>query len=256
MYRPQPALRPYVREMLLVRSASPRTQVLLPETTFTMALQLSGSTSLGMKPESTVVSGLQRGARLAEHSADATMLIVRFTETGAANLLNLRADELYEQVEHLDSLVRASEIECLRNRIADTRDDQRALQHVEEFLFRRIPEKCRVTPQVEAAAKVLRDSGGQISIESLAKHTAMSLSSLERRFRAEVGATPKHLARLARLQHVCTLWERGLNLTQIAHEAGYSDQPHFTHDFRALTGMSPEELFRSSTPRNLPTFYK
>jgi hypothetical protein len=27
-------------------------------------------------------------------------------------------------------------------------------------------------------------------------------------------------------------------------------------DFRLFTGASPEEFFRSTSPRNLPTFYK
>jgi AraC-like DNA-binding protein len=83
----------------------------------------------------------------------------------------------------------------------------------------------------------------------------MSQSALERRFRAVVGATPKGLSRLARLQHVCRLWNAGKNLTEIAFEAGYSDQPHMVHDFRLFTGTSPEKFLRSSR-RNLPTFYK
>ena len=69
----------------------------------------------------------------------------------------------------------------------------------------------------------------------------MSQSTLERHFRAAVGATPKGLSRLARLQHVCRLWDTGKTLTEIAFEAGYSDQPHMVHDFRLFTGMSPEE---------------
>jgi methylphosphotriester-DNA--protein-cysteine methyltransferase len=84
----------------------------------------------------------------------------------------------------------------------------------------------------------------------------MSQSTLERHFRAAVGATPKSLCRLARLQHVCRLWDTGKNLTEIAFEAGYSDQPHMVRDIRLFTGTAPEEFFRGGSPRNLPTFYK
>jgi hypothetical protein len=28
------------------------------------------------------------------------------------------------------------------------------------------------------------------------------------------------------------------------------------HDFQLFTGTSPQEFFRSTSPRNLPTFYK
>jgi len=84
----------------------------------------------------------------------------------------------------------------------------------------------------------------------------MSQSALERHFRAAVGTTPKTLSRLARLQHVCRLWDQGKSLTEIAFEAGYCDQPHLVRDFWLFTGSAPEEFFRTSSPRNLPTFYK
>ena len=103
---------------------------------------------------------------------------------------------------------------------------------------------------------MIRNSHGRASIRALASHAAMSLSALERHFRAAVGATPKKLSRLARLQHVCRLWDTGKSLTDIAFEAGYCDQPHMVRDFRLFTGVSPEEFFLSAHPRNLPTFYK
>ncbi len=113
-----------------------------------------------------------------------------------------------------------------------------------------------ISPQIEAAVEMIRNSGGRSSIAAVARRVAMSQSTLERHFRAAVGASPKKLSRLARLQHVCRLWDRGKSLTEIAFEAGYSDQPHMVHDFRLFTGMSPEEFFRGTSPRNLPTFYK
>ena len=103
---------------------------------------------------------------------------------------------------------------------------------------------------------MIRTSAGRASIAAIARYTAMSQSALERQFRAAVGASPKQLSRLARLQHVCGLWDAGNSLTRIAFEAGYSDQPHMVHDFQLFTGTSPQEFFRSTSPRNLPTFYK
>jgi len=71
-----------------------------------------------------------------------------------------------------------------------------------------------------------------------------------------VGATPKTLSRLARLQNVCRLWDTGKPLTEIAYEAGFSDQPHLIHDFKRFTGMAPEAFLSRRVPRNLPTFSK
>ena len=105
------------------------------------------------------------------------------------------------------------------------------------------------------AVELIRRTKGRASVAAIARHVAMSQSALERQFRAAVGATPKAVSRLARLQHICRLWDAGKTLTEIAFAAGFSDQPHLVHDFRLFTGLSPEAFFRQATPRNLPTFY-
>jgi AraC-like DNA-binding protein len=38
-----------------------------------------------------------------------------------------------------------------------------------------------------------------------------------------------------------------VNLTRLAHELGYSDQAHFTRDFKAVVGRSPTDYHRSAT---------
>ena len=119
---------------------------------------------------------------------------------------------------------------------------------MERFLTARIGVRNGISPQIEAAVQMIRDSEGRASIRAIAHHAAMSQSALERHFRAAVGTTPKKLSRLARLQHVCRLWDAGQSLTGIAFEAGYCDQPHMVRDFRLFTGSSPEEFFLSASP--------
>src|SRR5882757_5003562 len=215
VHRPEGALRRYVREILWVHSEEPRVQVLLPETTLTLVLRQSGSASLRNETlPNAVVSGLQQRIRAVEHAPGSSLVIVRFTEVGAPAILHDRADLLYNRI-------RAGN---------------------ETF------------PQIEAAAQMIRNSEGRSSIAEIARHSAMSQSTLERHFRATVGTSPKSLSRLARLQHICRLWDTGKTLTEIAFEAGYCDQPHMVHDFRLFTDMPPEDFFRSASPRNLPTF--
>ena len=74
----------------------------------------------------------------------------------------------------------------------------------------------------------------------------LSQSALERRFRREVGASPKKFAALVRLRHVVRLRRAGVSLTDIAHAAGYADQPHFIKDFKRFTGQAPESFFRDN----------
>jgi AraC-like DNA-binding protein len=257
VHRPAAALRRYVREILWVRSEHSRVQLLLPETTLTLVLRQSGAASLhNQSLPNTIVSGLQKRTRMIEHTPGSSMVIVRFTEVGAPAILHDRADLLYNRTVPLDDVLPRQQIDHIQNILADTREISQQILPVEHFLTDRIRAQKEISPQIEAAAEMIRNSHGRASIPAIARHAAMSQSTLERHFRAAVGATPKKLSRLARLQHVCRLWDTGKSLTEIAFEAGYCDQPHMVRDFRLYTGVSPEEFFLSASPRNLPTFYK
>ncbi|PWT72619.1 MAG: hypothetical protein C5B46_06510 [Proteobacteria bacterium] len=247
----------YVREILWVRSDQPRAQTLLPETSLTLVLRLSGTASLHNRalPQA-VVSGLQSRSRVVEHGTNSSFVVVRFTEVGAPAILHDRADLLYGKTASLDSFVSPSDIERIRNRLAESGGIDRQIPVIEQFLSERIHPHRAISAQVEAATKMIRDSGGRLTIAAIARRAAMSQSALERQLRAAAGASPKMLSRLARLQRVCRLWDSGETLTTIALDAGYTDQPHMIRDFQLFTGMSPQQFFRANSPRNLPTFYK
>jgi AraC-like DNA-binding protein len=257
VHRPASALRRYVREILWVRSEHSRVQVLLPETTLTLLLRQSGQASLhNQNLPDTIVSGLQKRTRIVDHAPGSSLIIVRFTEVGAPAILHDRVDLLYNRTVPLDDLLPRQEIDQIQSVLADTPAIRQQILSVERFLTGRIRPQNPISPQIEAAAQMIRNTHGRFSIAAIARHAAMSQSALERHFRAAVGATPKKLSRLARLQHVCRLWDTGKPLTEIAFEAGYCDQPHMVRDFRLFTGTSPEQFFQNASPRNLPTFYK
>jgi len=261
-WQPSTPLRRYVREILWVQSDRPRTQVLLPETTLTVVLRQSGHGCLRDQVlPNAVVSGLQQQARVVQHASHSLMIIVRFTEAGAPAVLHDRVDLLYNQTLALDEVLPPCEIDSIQNLLADTHQRDQQFLAVERFLLGRIQRQNgnsarSISPQIEAAVTMIRASGGRASVAVIAHRAGMSQSALERHFRAAVGASPKTLSRLARLQNVCRLWDAGKSLTEIAYDAGYFDQPHMVRDFRLFTGQAPEEFFRATAPRNLPTFYK
>jgi methylphosphotriester-DNA--protein-cysteine methyltransferase len=261
VHQPERLLRRHVREILWVRSERPRTQVLLPETGLTLVLRQSGSASLLEEVlPAAIVSGLQQRSRTVEHAAHSSLVVVRFTEVGGPAILRDRVDLLYNRTVPLDEVLPKKEIEEVQNALADAHEIRQQAAAVEHFLAQRIYAQKdsfrRVSPQIEAAAGMIRGNHGRDSIATIAHRSAMSVSALERQFRAAVGASPKSFSRLARLQYVCRLWDSGRSLTEIAFAAGYSDQPHLVHDFQLITGTSPEQFFLSGSPRNLPTFYK
>ncbi len=81
---------------------------------------------------------------------------------------------------------------------------------------------------------------GQLAMPELAHCANLSNRQLERRFQREVGLSPKELARLVRFRRALRLLpDQDSRLSSIAYDCGYSDQAHFTREFKAYTGLTP-----------------
>ena len=87
------------------------------------------------------------------------------------------------------------------------------------------------------------------SISGIAAKHGMSGRTLERRFRSEVGMSPKMYQRVVRFRRAFRLLEAGRGSSaRIAAAAGYFDQAHLIRDFKQFTGASPRRFFRPETP--------
>ena len=108
-------------------------------------------------------------------------------------------------------------------------------------------------PDVAAseAIRLIRRSGGRISMDALAPLVGLSPRQLERRFSAAVGVSPKVFARLARFDGVVRdIRQHGLNRgwATLAVDHGYHDQAHLVHEVRAFAGITPVELLAEVHP--------
>ncbi len=67
--------------------------------------------------------------------------------------------------------------------------------------------------------------------------------ALQRLVHRRIGLTPKWLIQRRRLQEAAErLRVHGTALADVAAALGYADQPHFSRDFAAVTGMTPGEF--------------
>ncbi len=98
-----------------------------------------------------------------------------------------------------------------------------------------------------AAGRTLFDSHGLDRVGALADSAGVSVRSLERGFRDEVGLSPKALARLIRFErcHDVLIQRPDVSLTEFAFEMGFSDQAHFNREFRAFAHHTPGEFARA-----------
>lgn len=89
----------------------------------------------------------------------------------------------------------------------------------------------------------------EISNERLAAVSNMSLRAFERRFRAAFHVTPQRFLRRLRLRIASrSLIDTHDSLASIAIGCGFSDQSHFSREFRRHFGRTPREYREHYTP--------
>lgn len=88
----------------------------------------------------------------------------------------------------------------------------------------------------------LREHPEVTRVADLARHVGLTERSLQRLVEQRVGLSPKWLIQRRRLHDAVEALKAGeSSLADMAVRLGYADQAHFTHDFRAVTGMTPRE---------------
>ena len=116
---------------------------------------------------------------------------------------------------------------------------------VQGFMLDRLEEHYKDDAALDDAVKLIRSTGGRLSIEEVGESVGLSRKQLERKFVSTVGTTPKTFARISRFLNICHHLDkyRGSTLTRLAHECGYFDQAHFIREFSAFTGFTPKAFF-------------
>ena len=85
-----------------------------------------------------------------------------------------------------------------------------------------------------------------IRLSELASLAGLSASQFGRAFKVSTGTTPHHWHLAARIEYAKRmLEEREKSLVEIALEAGFSEQSHFTRAFTSANGISPNAWRRS-----------
>ncbi len=96
-------------------------------------------------------------------------------------------------------------------------------------------------PHVAQAARLIRDNAGTtISIQDLLAQVPASRSALFRRFKEQLGRSPKAEMTRVRMERAKDLLRNStLPVTAIAGRAGYTEATHFIVAFRRATGLTP-----------------
>lgn len=107
-------------------------------------------------------------------------------------------------------------------------------------------QKKEVDGVLQYAVTHLLRSKGDASLRLLHKELCLTERTFERRFSQYIGVSPRMFSKICRFQaSLNQLKESRYNkLSDVAFENGYTDQSHFIRTFRAFTGFSPLEFIR------------
>jgi AraC-like DNA-binding protein len=199
---------------------------------------VAGATVSGLRssPVGILHDGTQRGVQLA------------LTPRGSRALLGLPAAALAQGVWPLEDIVgrRCGE---LTDRLAAAPDPAGRATVLNTVLAAwAVEEDC---PQVvDAAWRKLAGCAGRVPVTRVAEQVGLGRRQLGQLVRAELGLTPKTVARIFRFGQARRFLRSGrtASLAQTAVACGYFDQAHLANDWKQLAGCTPGQWMAEELP--------
>ncbi len=177
-------------------------------------------------------------------AADIGFIAVRFKIGMLPRFTDIPMRELADQALTAEDIWgKAAGSLCSQLSSADTLQEK--LKLINAFLLGQL-RLAAADALIEQAMPLLYRRYANISIQELADHFHIGRRQFERRFLAVSGQTANTVKCMSRFQHAV----RNLMLSETSNAAvtaldhGYYDQAHFIHDFKKLTGSSPEPYLK------------
>lgn len=170
---------------------------------------------------------------------------IQFRPGGAFPFLRMPAHEAANVTLALDDIW-PGEAMLLREELLATPSVEQMFSILERTLLTRLT-PAALAPAVAFAARCLGGRNAGLRVADVADRVGMTSRRFMDTFRDQTGLSPKAFQRVRRFQHVLnTLHLRGQrsfdgNFAALAADCGYYDQPHFIHDFRHFSGLTPGE---------------
>ncbi len=123
---------------------------------------------------------------------------------------------------------------------------EQQLYLLESFFLNNLQTRYKQSDILTQSMNIIRESAGTVKIQQVADDVAISRRQLERKFRSQIGLTPKQFGRITRIRQLV----KGLqstpkpNLLELTAKGKYSDQAHLTRECKALTGTTPQKLIK------------
>lgn len=99
--------------------------------------------------------------------------------------------------------------------------------------------------QLQSIISDIHSSNGKLSISELSKRNHITVRQLERKFKSQIGLSPKEYSNIIRFQNALNIIKNSnenRSLLDIAFECGYYDHSHLINEIKRNTGLLPSLL--------------
>ncbi|PST83106.1 AraC family transcriptional regulator [Pedobacter yulinensis] len=182
---------------------------------------------------------------------------VRFYPHGFANFSATPIQDLANRETALARLFGRETADELTNEVIHAPGTPQRIEIIEAFLLRRLQDSTTVDRLVKSTVHTLLASKGSLPIQAVLGEDLSVRRQLERKFRKQIGLSPKQLGKVLRLQAALKLLLNRENdtLTRVAYESAYYDQNHFIKDFKEFTGTTPKYFLAAGELMLASVFY-
>ena len=193
------------------------------------------------------VAGLQSHPLIIQSLTDTNLIGIRFLPGGAYPFFKFPISEISDTVVEANWM--KQELKELRNSIHNLSDHKIIIQIIEKYLWTRFDGSYLTNESVMYVANKIYFSDEEISISELVRKAGYSHKHFISLFKKQVGTSPKNLQRIIRLQRIIQIAKDKPHVkwTDILYQFPFFDPAHFAHDFKELTGMTPDKYLSLRT---------
>lgn len=219
---------------------------LLPTGTMNLVVSIEGHGRADV-----TISGAHSRYALLDTSKPFSVIAASFKAGGGFPFCGLPADELQNLNVPLDAVL-GREACGFRDRLMEAPTTLARFRMLERFLLGRLTEHRGQSAAVRYALDAFHGAGRMPRVASVASELGWTATKFIATFRSEVGLAPKAYCRVARFRNVIATVEgrEDVDWSDIALSCGYFDQPHFAHDFKEFSGVTPSEYLRARVSAN------
>ncbi|MET3501358.1 AraC-like DNA-binding protein [Mucilaginibacter rubeus] len=247
VYLPSGELLPYVKHLVISENENAAAYTVMPDIALVIGFQYRGRLAYQdgnkeMPLDTMGVTGLRDTYRTFQNTAGIGTVLVVFRENGAASFLKTPLHELFGESLSLDHFFDRQLLADLEDQLVFADGDLPRIRLVENFLLHYLQQRPSDL-LVSQALHYIHSSKGTIRIQELTSLLNISASPLEKRFRQEVGASPKKFATIVRARNVLIAMENGQQ-NYAAYLSAFYDQAHFIKDFKKFASVTPEQYLK------------